>query len=248
MSFLIRYVADIAPWIYAFCGLVAVYQLYKTWMVRVERRQAVFSLEREKALNDLYNIFLTAMLLLVVMGATYFVSTTLAAAVEPLVEDTRAPTLQAAFIPTPTNTPIPATPTPTATPTFTPRPFAPVERPLVVNTPTPEAPPVPPASCPDPRAVITSPGNGAVVQGILTFTGTAQHEQFDYYKLEYAPGAGAEQGFAWFAGGQEPVSNGFLGNLNTPALANGAYTVQLVVVDRTGNFPPPCRINIIVQN
>jgi hypothetical protein len=247
MSFLIQYVADVAPWIYAFCGLVAIYQLYKTWMVRAERRQAVFALEREKALNDLYNIFMTAMLLLVVMGGTYFISTTLATAVEPLVDETLAPTPQALIIPTPTNTPLPPTPTPTITPTSAPRPVV-VQQPVVFNTPTPEPPPVPPASCPDGRSVIMAPGNGAAVQGMVSFIGTAQHEAFDYYKLEFAPGTEASQGYTWFAGGQEQVVNGYLGSLNSSALPNGTYTVQLVVVDQTGNYPPPCRVNIIIQN
>lgn len=253
MSFLIRYVADAAPWIYAICGLVALYQLYKTWLARAERRQAVFSLEREKALSDLYNIFLVAMILLVVMGGTYFVSTTLATAVEPLVEETLAPTPQALFIPTPTNTPLPATETPTVTPTAPPRSPTPVpqrqvQQAAVADTPTPTPPSVPPAACPDGRSVISSPGNGQVIRGVVPIVGTAQHEQFDYYKLEYAPGANASGGFAYFDGGENQVAGGILGNLNSGALANGAYTVQLVVVDVTGNYPPPCRVNIIVEN
>ncbi|MEO8207985.1 MAG: hypothetical protein ABI598_03030, partial [Chloroflexota bacterium] len=61
------------------CGLVALYQLYKIWAVRAERKQAVFSLEREKAINDTYGILAIALILLMTMGLTYFMSTTLAA-------------------------------------------------------------------------------------------------------------------------------------------------------------------------
>ena len=77
MSILIDYVATYAPWIYFVCGVVALYQMYRTWLVRIERRQAVFSLEREKAVRDLGNIFSTALLLLLIMGITYFTSATL---------------------------------------------------------------------------------------------------------------------------------------------------------------------------
>jgi hypothetical protein len=256
MGFLIQYVANAAPWIYAACGFVALYQLYRTWQVRDERRQAVFSLEREKSLNDLYNIFVVSMVLLLAMGLTYFVSTTLATAVEPMVAEVRNPTPQAQVVlPTPTNTPLPVTPTPTwtFTPAATPQAVA-AQTPEVesaqeiVETPTPAPPPAPPASCPDNRAVLTAPGNGAVVSGMVLFAGVAVHEQFDYYKLEYAPGAGAGQNFAFFADGRSQVENGPLGSLNSNALANGTYTVRLVVVDQTGNFPEPCAINITVQN
>ena len=45
-----------------------------------------------------------------------------------------------------------------------------------------------------------------------------------------------------------PWSGGLLGNLNSSGVANGTYTVQLVVVDNTGNYPTPCRVTVVVQN
>ena len=103
MSILIDYVATYAPWIYFICGVVALYQMYRAWLVRAERRQAVFYLEREKAVRDLGNIFSTALLLLLVMGITYFTSTTLVKALAPLVREARDPSPALDFIPTPTN-------------------------------------------------------------------------------------------------------------------------------------------------
>jgi hypothetical protein len=268
MGLLIQYVANAAPFIYAICGFVALLQLYRTWQTRAERRQAIFSLEREKALNDLYNIFMTAMALLLVMGVTYFVSTTLARAVAPVIQETLDPQMQAvALIPTPTNTPLPTTPT--ATPdvaavsasdasALTPTPAAQPQgnreaTPVVVEavpTPMPEPPPPPvaPALCPDGRSAIISPGNGAVVSGRVDIVGTAQHDQFNYYKLEYAPGSNAGEGYGYLDGGQSQVVGGLLGSLNTTNLGNGVYTIQLVVVDTTGNYPPPCRVTLTVRN
>lgn len=267
MGFVIQFVADTAPFIYALCGFLALLQLYRTWQSRAERRQAIFSLEREKALNDLYNIFISAMVILLVMGMTYFVSTTLARAVEPVVEDTLNPQPQAIpLIPTPTNTPLPTTPTPIATPTdvvtqqetvaaavsaqqTAAAPQTGLAQPTAAAaTPTPPPPAVAPALCPDGRSAIVSPGNGAVVSGSVAIVGTAQHDQFSYYKLEFAPGSGAAEGYVYFDGGQNPVSGGLLGNLNSAGLGNGIYTIQLVVVDVTGNYPQPCRVTLTVQN
>ena len=258
MGFLIQYLADAAPWVYFVCGVAALIQLYRTWQVRAERRQAIFSLERDKAVGDLYNIFVRAILILTLMGITYFISTTLSDAVEPSVQRSLDPTPQAAavvLLPTPTNTPLPATVTPTITPTalagavLTPVP----EQPLAVASAPPPATPVPapavaPALCADGRASIVSPGNGAVVSGFVSMVGTAQHDQFNFYKLEYAPGNDASQGFAYFDGGQSQVVGGLLGSVNSAGYDNGVYTLRLVVVDTSGNYPLPCRVTITVQN
>ena len=77
--------------------------------------------------------------------------------------------------------------------------------------------------------------------------GTAQHDQFDFYKLEHAPG-GSNQSYSYFDGGEDPVVGGLLGNLNSSAMANGTYVIQVVVVDTTGNYPEPCRVTVTVQN
>lgn len=258
MGFLIQYLADAAPWVYFLCGLAALIQLYRTWQVRAERRQAIFSLERDKAVGDLYNIFVRAILILTVMGITYFVSTTLSGAVESSVQRSLDPPTQTdaavVLLPTPTNTPLSVTATPITTPTALAREVVPVqpEQPQVVATPptaTPVPPPaVAPALCPDGRASIVSPGNGAVVSGFVSLVGTAQHDQFDFYKLEYAPGNDASQGFAYFDGGQSQVVGGLLGTFNSAGYANGVYTLRLVVVDTSGNYPLPCRVTITVQN
>ena len=245
MGFLIQSMATYAPWIYAVAGLVALYQLYKIWQVRAERRQAVFTLERERALRDLYRIFWTAMFLLLVMGATYFFSTTLNEAVEPLVVEALAPTPAVPFVPTPTNTPLSATPTPTNTPTPLPLPTA-EEAAEEAATPEPPRPAVQAPACPDNRSLFLRPGNNEQVSGTINVVGSANHEQFQYYKIEYA--AAGTENYAYISGGNSPVTNGVLGTIDTSALGNGAWTMRLIVVDQTGNFPPPCQVTMNVQN
>jgi len=243
MGFIIEAVATYAAYAYALCGLVALYHIYKVWLVRSERRQAVFSLEREKAMRELFGIFYVAMLLVGLMGVTYFVSTTLAQAVEPLVADSRNPQPDLPFMPTPTNTPLPVTLTPVSNAVVTlPTPTVPststvanegniqltVEASPVAETPTPAPPPAVASSpaCGDPRAAISSPGNGQSVSGVVSVVGTAMHDSFQYYKVEFAPGASASGGFVYLGGGNSPVQGGVLANVDTAALGPGQWTLR----------------------
>jgi transcriptional regulator with XRE-family HTH domain len=156
---------------------------------------------------------------------------------------TPAPTEE---LPTPTPVEEPPTPEP---PTPEPLPPTPVPDPPTPEPPTPEPAPVVVApNCADTRSSITSPGVNQVVSGVAAVTGSATHEQFNFYKLEYAPGANAEGGYGWFAGTSAQVQGGVLGSFNSLGVPNGAYTIQLIVVDQTGNYPPPCRVTIQVQN
>ncbi|MFO7633133.1 MAG: hypothetical protein R6W76_11365, partial [Caldilinea sp.] len=216
MAAVFQIIATYAPYIYVVCGLAALYQLYRLWQVRSERRQALFSLERERAVRDLSSIFSVSMLLLLIMGVTYFASSTIPRAIvaAPDAEPTLPP--QFALIITPTNTPLPVTPSATPTGTITPTPEPPTPDPAqaaqteqalqeATPTPEPEAPPLQlgaPAACPDARAVIASPGNNASVSGVFTLIGTATHDQFNYYKVEFAPGANAQGGFTYLADGR----------------------------------------------
>jgi hypothetical protein len=137
--------------------------------------------------------------------------------------------------PVATATTIAATATPTATATLTP-----------TATPVVVAP-----VCPDSRAVITSPGESQVISDTVSIFGTATHENFEYYKLEYAAGAAADAAaaeFYYLGGGNFPVENDRLAIIDTASFVNGFYTVRLVVVDQTGNFPEPCQVTIEIRN
>ncbi len=94
-------------------------------------------------------------------------------------------------------------------------------------------------------SVLSSPGAGQTVSGVINITGRAVHEAFQNYKLEYAADGA---GFNWFTGGTSQVEDGLLGTLDTDGLPNGAYTLQLTVVDLSANFPPPCQVTVFIQN
>lgn len=158
--------------------------------------------------------------------------------------DTPEPPTPEPAVPTETPTSIPPTPIPP-----TPVPPTPTPEPVVpTDTPEPVAPAVVAASCADARSIITSPGVGQVIGGVTGVTGTATHEAFQYFKLEYAPGANAGGGYVYFDGSNVQINGGLLGNLDTTALPNGDYTIRLTVVDQTGNFPPPCDVSVVIQN
>jgi hypothetical protein len=180
---------------------------------------------------------------------------------------TRVPPTATPRPPSPTPTAAPATPTavpatPTAAPVITPT-IAVTTTTGITTTDTPtttgtttttdtttDTTTVFVPECADPRATIIFPGVNQTISGTVDVLGSATHENFAYFKLEYANGADASQAAEYFylGGGNSPVENGVLAAVDTEPLANGAYTLRLTVVDNTGNFPEPCRVTVQVAN
>jgi hypothetical protein len=247
MAIVVDLIRQYAPWIYGACALIALWYLRVVILARRERRYSVFNLEKETALNKTFGAWGAAFGIVLAMGLVYFLSTYVSDVVRPLVEadlPTPTPSFASAAAtagPTPT-LPVPEI-TPTAAPTQKPRPTA-RPQPTVAPEQALQEPPTPAVArprCPDARAVITAPGVGAQVSGAVAIVGVAQHENFGFYKLEY--GAGADPAvWSYFGGGEQPVAGGQLGVLSP--LPPGTYSVRVVVVDSSGNFPPPCQTTI----
>ena len=150
-----------------------------------------------------------------------------------------------------TSTPIPGEiPAPVPTGTGTPATSKRADR-LPTATPKPTRPqpptptPAPPANCPDPRSMITSPVNGATIRGIVPFMGTAYLDNLQYYKFEYRPlGAPDWQFLTQFD--YTWVEDDKLMDWHTYTVAPSTYDVRLIVVDMSGNYPPPCEIRVTV--
>jgi hypothetical protein len=250
MAVVIDLIREFSPWIYGACAIIALWYLRVVLVARRDRRYAVFALEREQALNRVFAAWGAAFGIIVVMGIVYALSTVVFRAVEPqLTADrpTATPAFAVAAAGTPTATPTLPEPDVTATPTATPKPARPTRRPT--NTPAPAqatvpataAPQVQRPRCPTANAVITAPGVGEVLSGPVAIFGTASIDNFQFYKLEY--GAGDNQAvWSYFGGGDAPVVNGRLGTLNV--LPPGAYSIRVVAVDQSGNFPQPCQTTI----
>jgi LysM repeat protein len=108
--------------------------------------------------------------------------------------------------------------------------------------------PVPPKPMPSKPGCehLAWPRQGAQLSGVAWAKGTAVIENFWYYKLEYRMD-GLDH-WHYITGQHDPVIDGVLGSFDTRLVPNGTYFFRLVVVDGTGNYPPPCEIVVRVKN
>jgi LysM repeat protein len=93
---------------------------------------------------------------------------------------------------------------------------------------------------------LTSPKPDDKLSGLVEVKGTANLDSFWYYKLEFHKDSLDD--WHYIAGAEEVVENGTLGTWNTWTVSDGTYLFRLVVVDRMGNYPPPCEIPVRVSN
>ena len=237
MAILIKLIDDYYLWIYGAAAIAVLVLLRAAIIARRDRVQATFALERESARSREIKIFVFAIVVLLLMGGVYAVKQFVVPNVEIPYE--LAPSPSPIFLPTVTGTPAPPTMTPTITPTLA-RPTRPALNPT--GTPTPD---IRPPACPHPGVNLTSPGVNAQVSGVVQVTGTAAIDRFQFYKMELGVGSNPGE-WSFLFSGETAVNNGLLGQWDTHPLPAGVYTLRLVVVDETGNFPEPCRVTLTV--
>jgi len=240
MTVFIEFMAKIALWIYLACGVVMLFYLRATVVAWRERGTALHTAEKEAATSRAYHSALAIGILILVVGVVALIAT-LGPALGGLSREELPESML--VTPPPALSPLPVTPTPTLE-----RPTKPA---VVIPTPPPLPSPTqpPPASaCPNPQARITYPGMGAKVEERVEIWGTADIDQFQYYKVEYGIG---ETPPGWVVIDDlkyEPVSEGVLVIWNTAGLTPGTYTLRLTVVDITGNYPEPrCRVSVTLE-
>ncbi|HSJ59573.1 MAG TPA: hypothetical protein VLC95_20475 [Anaerolineae bacterium] len=249
MEQVLQLLADYQWWIYAVLGLVLLFYLRRALLARRAGARSIFALEQEQERRRYSRSVMAAAVTIVVLGTVFVLS-------NPIVlpsgetESTASPTTTTTAGPlpvstlTPTALPATATPTPTATVARPTRAVMPTATVQAVEAPTPV---VRPPACPDPNVRITSPGINQAVNGPVPIRGTALHDNFQYYKIEIGVGNDPQN---WSVVGQlhyNVVNNGVLETLNSGGYAPGRYTLRLVVVDQTGNYPPPCQVTIEVR-
>ena len=125
--------------------------------------------------------------------------------------------------------------------------------------PTPVIPPTPTASpvaasqnivvdssgCNNPNATLTSPKSGQRIAGAFEVDGTANIPNLAFYKFEIS-GAGTNGDWLSLGVGTEPRTNEKLGSFDATARESGNYAFRLVVLDSSGNFPPPCVVTVTI--
>jgi hypothetical protein len=251
MENVLRLIADYQWWIYAVFGLILLFYLRRALVARRENARSIFKLEQEQARARYGRSVVMSALVLAIMAIVFGISVFLLPAMNRPPEAAAVPTNTSGPLVEPTLTPTPppasSTPTATATHVVPTRPVRPTATAESMATPMPV---VRPANCPNPNVRITSPGVNQVLTGNVAVRGTANHANFQYYKVEVGPGKNPKDN-EWGVVGQlrrSPVNNGLLETFNAGAYPAGVYTLRLTVVDQTGNYPEPCRVTVTVRH
>jgi hypothetical protein len=102
-----------------------------------------------------------------------------------------------------------------------------------------------PPNCPIPGVLITQPGNGAIISGVVPIFGQATTEDFDYYKIEFRIPGGD---WSFIESRETPTAGGQIASWNSNTVPSGTSELRLVVVNSTGNFPEPCLVTLNVRH
>ena len=86
----------------------------------------------------------------------------------------------------------------------------------------------------DPAILITSPGQGTVVNGIVEIYGSVSPEKFASAKLSYMYLLDSEENWFLINRIEKPVENGLLGNWDTTLISDGLYQLKLIVKTTDG--------------
>ena len=246
---LLRLLAPYVVWLYPIGVAILLFYL-RAWLVaNRDLRASLFTLERESAVARMRRAATGAFTVFALMAGLFAVQFFVVPSIDwaALIRPTPTPDLPISrvhYAPTPTAgtlAPSELTPAPTNTRRPTPRPIT-----LAPSATPTAAISVPPANCPTQGVQIVQPATGTHVQGRVDVRGTARIANFQFYKIELGVGA---QPTSWATISdmqRNPVTNGLLYVWDTTGLPAGTYSLRLVVVDVTGNFPPPCEIRLVV--
>jgi hypothetical protein len=250
---LLHLLAPYVVWLYPIGVFVLLIYLRAWLQASRDLRGSLFSLEREMALARMRRAAVGAFTCFGLLAALFFARLYLG---QMNISEIIRPTPTPDFVPTSLFAPTPApgtptTPEPATTPSPTPT-RRPTARPVtLVPSPTPaplptETPSLPPPHCPDPGIQITQPGQGAKVHGRVDIRGTANIANFQFYKIELGLGEHPSRWATISDVRRSPVIDGLLEVWDTSDLPAGSYSLRLVVVDVSGNYPPPCEVQIYV--
>jgi hypothetical protein len=227
----VRFFKAYEIWIYALLALGGLLYIRKFIVAWSDLRGAAFGLERESAQSRL-NQSASMLVLLLTMAIGVFSMVSFVAPAIPASSPLLTPTLDLLA-------------TATTTLSVTGEMSAAME---AEETPLPSPTPIQQVGegCIPDQLVITEPLFGSEVTDIVTLRGTADIENFGFYKYEVArPG---ETVWLTIQAGREPKRDSELGQWDTSTLAPGEYHLRLVVTDNEGNSRPPCTIQVNVNN
>ena len=253
MTIIPHLIARYAPVLYAICAMGAFFYVWTAFQARRKEDIALFAMERDDAANRSRHSWLMASACVLLALGVYGVSNFIVPNIQ-LEEAQETPVIAILFTPIPSPTVAPVS-TQIASPTGT---FGPLPSVAPIATPLDRPPdtPAPPATaegeallpaeaaCSSAGTQILAPGNSEQLRGTVEILGTASIPDFAFYKFEIQwPNSSEWVTLRTF---ETPVAGGVLGYWETSTLEPGSYRFRLVVVDQTGNYPPPCVIGVQV--
>ena len=255
-------------WIYIVCAFGLVWYVNQLLQARGILRRAMFGLEREQGRAIRNSALVFILVFSAVISAVYYVNAQIAPDLpaEILKPPTATPDIFMTRLSSPTPLGTPGAPLATATLPFVPTVTLPgqnnsiiieqdINGTLVITTREPEATSVPVITTPatptiacTPQLNISEPRDGSVVSGLITFSGTADTENFQFYRLE---ANGPETNGQWSSllgrTVDQTVNESVLGQANLQNWSSGPYLVRLTAVDSNNNESDICVIQVTLN-
>jgi hypothetical protein len=208
-------------WIYIILGVAGLVYLRLSLKWVNVYRNALFGLERERALSSLGRYAAMLALILAAMTGTFLTANFLGPAVPLGSRPTGVPTVSLLITPPAVGG---------AEGTFVPA--------TEFALGTPEG-----VGCTNPLATLTSPQPDETLSGTVDVKGTANIANFAFYKYEFRL-ANSSDTWQAVSAGTTPVVDDLLGRWDTSLVLTGDYDFRLVVTDTSGNAPLPCVIRV----
>lgn len=230
MEEFLLFIEEQQAWFYSLLVLAGILYLRSAFQSLQELRAALFRLERERSRARLMRS-LAMLLFILSVGVFVFIVTTFASPALSIQDrPTALPTVS--LLATPEMEGLAGE---GASPTGTPL------QPSELNS----------QGCENPSATISSPQDEDSISGAVTILGTANIQNFAFYKIEYRSVTPESNWMAILAGTETVCEEGCqvseeLGSWDTSLVTPGDYLIRLVVTDTAGNAPMPCTIRLKV--
>jgi hypothetical protein len=227
----LRFFRTYEMWVYVILALAGLVYIRKFILGWEELRRAAFGLERESAQSHV-NQSAGMLVLLFVMAVAVFVLVSFVAPAFPGSNPLLTPTMD-----------LLASPTTTLMVDATQEAVSPPTTESMSELDTVE---VAGEGCVPGQIMLIEPNEGTEVSGVIIVRGTADIQNFGFYKYEIArPG---ETVWLTIQAGREIRQEGDLGQWDTRTLAPGDYMLRLVVTDNQGESQEPCVVRVRVNN
>ena len=218
-------------WMYVILVLAGLVYIRRFILAWEELRRAAFGLERESAQSHL-NQSAGMLVLLFIMAVAIFVVVSFVAPAFPASIPLQTPTMDLLASPS-TTIEGEAAQDQDATPTAD----------LLSLTATVQ---VIGEGCVPGQIMLSDPVDGSEISGVVIIKGTADVQNFGFYKYEVA--RLGDTVWQTIQAGREIKQESELGQWDTRTLAPGDYMLRLIVIDNQGETLEPCVIRVNVNN